>query len=106
MPIHQLTHEARLVQPEHVAVQTEYQDVAGVGIDLSSRQHQKLVLAGEGAGFIQGPEAVVVGKTDAIQPEGFRLVYQFVYAHEAIIGFGVAVGMQVYQQRTNFLRRV
>ena len=77
-----------------------------VGVDLGPRQHQKLVLAGKGAGLVQRPEAIVVGEADTVQPEGFRPVYQFVYADKAIIGFGIAMGMQVNKHWRYFKKRI
>jgi len=50
------------------------------------------------ADFIRWPEMVVLGQANPVQSQGFGCMNELVSPHKAVIGKGVAVGMQVDQR--------
>ena len=82
-----------------VATQPKYQNVAGLGIDLTAGHNQEIVLAGKLSDLLVGPESIVVGEADAVQAQTLGTLDQFVHAHETVVRVGVTVSMKVYQQK-------
>ena len=61
-----------LVHAELVAREAEGEHVAGVGVNLAAGQYQEAVPTGKLPDLIEGPESVVLGEADAVQPGGSR----------------------------------
>ncbi len=72
--------------------------MAGLGIDLATGYDQEIVLAGEVPNLLVGPENIVIGEAYTVQSQRLGALDQFVYAHETVVGVGVAVSMKIYQQ--------
>jgi len=86
-----------LVAPETPLQRIMTPDLISARVDTD----QEAVAQGNLAHPLFGPESVVVGEADAVQPGGLGAFDEFVDAHKAVVGHGVAVGMEVDKQNSS-----
>ena len=77
-----------------VFVNTEYQDMSLVGIDLRSGQNQETVLLAQPGYVFVVPEPVVFGKADTVNPVLLCLLNKLDRVEKAVVGPGSGVGME------------
>ena len=68
-----------------VAAQPKYQNVAGLGIDLTAGHNQEIVLAGKLSDLLVGPESIVVGEADTVKLCLFSFINEVVDSSETVI---------------------
>ena len=98
LPVRQPPQEFGLVDAELIAVQSENQGVAGVGVEFGPRYYQEVVPPLQGADLVPAPEGIVVGEADPVQAQRLASFNEGVHVHEAVVGLGVGVGVKVDQQ--------
>jgi hypothetical protein len=72
------------------------------GVDLDRGQHQVVVLAAQLVDLVDIPEVVVLGKADAVEAGGLRLLYEVARVEGGVPGEGAGVRVQVNEHSKRF----
>ena len=94
-----LPQKGRLVHSENIPLRPENQDMPGVGVNLAAGKDRK-VMPPPQVGYRGGrPESVMVGQANPGEAQLFGPVNHFRHGGKSILRGGIAMGMQVNQQK-------